>query len=93
MGGQIESLSVPIVSSLNFTGVCLNYLLVVRYHAFNLIDGLDGLAGSAALFASLVMMVISLMLGHPLITVMSLVLSGALIGFLRFQLQSALHLF
>jgi hypothetical protein len=58
-------------------------------NAFNLIDGVDGLAAGAALFASLVMLVVALLLGHPLVAVVACALCGALIGFLRYNFNPA----
>lgn len=93
MGGRIETLSVPFVGSLalpSVVGLALTVFWVVGVsNAFNLIDGMDGLAAGAGLFASLVMLVVSLMLGHTLVTVCAIALSGALIGFLRYNFNPA----
>src|SRR6185503_16227308 len=58
-------------------------------NAFNLIDGMDGLASGASLFAAIVMLIVSLILGQPLITVFSIVLCGCLIGFLPYNFHPA----
>jgi membrane associated rhomboid family serine protease len=58
-------------------------------NAFNLIDGMDGLASGAALFSSLVILIISISQGQPLMTVVALVLCGALAGFLRYNFNPA----
>jgi len=93
LGGRIEGLSVPFAGSVELPqalGFAVTILWVVGIsNAFNLIDGVDGLAAGAALFASLVILVVSLMLGHPLVTVVTLALSGALIGFLRYNFNPA----
>jgi hypothetical protein len=58
-------------------------------NAFNLIDGLDGLAAGASLFAALVMLAVSFMIGNVFVTVFALAFAGALIGFLRYNFNPA----
>ena len=93
MGGRIEALSVPLVGSVELhpvIGCALTLLWTVGIsNAFNLIDGMDGLATGAALFAALVMLVVSLTLGNPLITVVAVVLCGSLVGFLPYNFNPA----
>ncbi|MBA3571627.1 MAG: undecaprenyl/decaprenyl-phosphate alpha-N-acetylglucosaminyl 1-phosphate transferase [Pyrinomonadaceae bacterium] len=93
LGGRIEALSIPLVGSIELHPV-LGYGLTLLWtvgisNAFNLIDGIDGLATGAALFAALVMLVVSLMLGHPLITVVAIAMCGSLIGFLPYNFNPA----
>lgn len=93
MGGRIDAFSFPVLGQIDLPPVlsfALTQLWVVGIcNAFNLIDGLDGLAAGASLFASLVMVGVSLLVGRPLVSVMALVLSGALIGFLRYNFNPA----
>jgi Glycosyl transferase family 4 len=63
--------------------------LVGITNAFNLIDGLDGLASGAALFSSLVILGVSVSQERPLMIVVSLVLCGAVAGFLRYNFNPA----
>ncbi|HET8676627.1 MAG TPA: MraY family glycosyltransferase [Blastocatellia bacterium] len=58
-------------------------------NAFNLIDGLDGLAAGSALFSTLTVFIISLVSGDPLISLLTVVLAGAILGFLRFNFNPA----
>jgi UDP-GlcNAc:undecaprenyl-phosphate GlcNAc-1-phosphate transferase len=58
-------------------------------NAFNLIDGLDGLAAGSALFSTLVVFVMSLIVPSPLVTLLSITLAGATLGFLRFNFHPA----
>ncbi|MEO6726872.1 MAG: MraY family glycosyltransferase [Blastocatellia bacterium] len=58
-------------------------------NAFNLIDGIDGLAAGASAFALLSLFLCSLAQSHPEISLMSIVLVGAVIGFLRYNFNPA----
>jgi UDP-GlcNAc:undecaprenyl-phosphate/decaprenyl-phosphate GlcNAc-1-phosphate transferase len=93
LGARIHAVTVPFVGSFEIPTV-LSFLFTLVWvigisNAFNLIDGLDGLATGAALFASLVMAAVSLLSGRPLVTVVSLALVGALTGFLRYNFNPA----
>jgi len=59
------------------------YILIIN--AFNLIDGVDGLAGSIALLISVVFSVIFYKLGALSLATISVALIGALLAFLRFN--------
>lgn len=58
-------------------------------NAFNLIDGLDGLAAGSALFSTVVVFTISLIVRNPLVAFLTLALAGATLGFLRFNFHPA----
>ncbi len=63
MGGRIDALSIPLFGSWHLPAV-VSFIVTVVWlvgiaNAFNLIDGLDGLASGAALFASLVILGVS----------------------------------
>jgi UDP-GlcNAc:undecaprenyl-phosphate/decaprenyl-phosphate GlcNAc-1-phosphate transferase len=58
-------------------------------NAFNLIDGLDGLAAGSALFSTVVVLAVSLLIPNPMVTCLTIVLAGAILGFLRFNFYPA----
>lgn len=73
-----------------FVGLPLTVLWVVAVtNAFNLIDGLDGLAAGSALFSTMVVFVVSLVNHSWLGSLMSVILAGAILGFLRFNFNPA----
>lgn len=93
LGGRIEGLSIPFVGNVTLHPI-LGFLLTLVWvvgiaNAFNLIDGVDGLATGSALFSSLVLLTVSLIQGKALVAVIALVLTGALAGFLRYNFNPA----
>lgn len=93
LGGRIEGLSIPFVGGVTLhpiLGFVLTMIWVVGIaNAFNLIDGVDGLASGSALFSSLVLLSVSLVQGKAMVAVIALVLTGALAGFLRYNFNPA----
>src|SRR5437588_4054656 len=93
LGGRIEGLSIPLVGQVTLHAVVwcpLTLLWVVGItNAFNLIDGVDGLAPGSSLFSSLVLLTSSLIQGNARVAVIALALSGALAGFLRYNFNPA----
>src|SRR5438876_98190 len=73
-----------------FVGLPLTILWVLAItNAFNLIDGLDGLAAGSALFSTLVVFVVALLGGSPLVSLITLASAGPILGFLRFNFNPA----
>ena len=93
LGGRIEGLSIPFVGQVSLNpifGFALTLVWVVGItNAFNLIDGVDGLATGSALFSTIVLLTTSLIQGNTKVTIVALALSGALAGFLRYNFNPA----
>jgi UDP-GlcNAc:undecaprenyl-phosphate GlcNAc-1-phosphate transferase len=71
-------------------GLPLTILWVIGItNAFNLIDGLDGLAAGSAVFSTLVVFVVALFSGSSLVSLLTIALAGATLGFLRFNFNPA----
>ena len=63
--------------------------LVMCANAFNLIDGLDGLASGMGLFATLTTFLAAILHGNDTLALVTLPLAGALLGFLRYNFNPA----
>lgn len=65
------------------------FVYIVIVNAFNLIDGVDGLAASQGLIISLFFTCWFFLMGNQTLTLLSAVLAGALLGFLFFNFSPA----
>ncbi len=78
------------VFSLGVFDLPLTLLWIVGVtNALNLIDGLDGLASGVAMIAALTMAPIAFLQGDIATAVVTILLSGALLGFLRYNFNPA----
>jgi UDP-GlcNAc:undecaprenyl-phosphate/decaprenyl-phosphate GlcNAc-1-phosphate transferase len=82
---NIAGLTVPPWLSLLITVVWL----VGCANAFNLIDGMDGLATGAGLFATITMLLGALLANNALLALATVALAGSLLGFLRYNFNPA----
>ena len=92
--GGLRILDVPVLFGTHrlpwFLGLPLTILWVLAItNAFNLIDGLDGLAAGSALFSTMVVFAVALVSGSSLVSLMALALAGSILGFLRFNFSPA----
>jgi UDP-GlcNAc:undecaprenyl-phosphate/decaprenyl-phosphate GlcNAc-1-phosphate transferase len=58
-------------------------------NAFNLLDGLDGLAAGSAFFSTIVLCVMSLFVPHFAVAMLTIVLAGVILGFLPYNFHPA----
>jgi UDP-GlcNAc:undecaprenyl-phosphate/decaprenyl-phosphate GlcNAc-1-phosphate transferase len=74
----------------DWVGVPLTLIwLALCTNAFNLIDGLDGLASGMGLFATVTMFVAALLNGSDTLALATVPLAGGLLGFLRYNFNPA----
>ena len=92
--GGLRILSVPLVFGTRHFGVFVGLILTIIWvigitNAFNLIDGLDGLAAGSALFSTLVVFIVALVSHASWLALATITLTGAILGFLRFNFNPA----
>ncbi len=92
-GLSISALTNPLTDSvieLGWVSIPLSILWILAItNALNLIDGLDGLAAGVGAIAALTISAISVMYAHYTVAVIMIVISGALVGFLKFNFSPA----
>jgi UDP-GlcNAc:undecaprenyl-phosphate GlcNAc-1-phosphate transferase len=93
LGVRVTTLSLPFIGVVHL-GAVIGLVFTVLWlvgitNAFNLIDGLDGLASGAALFALTTMFVVASANGRPSAALVILVLAGATAGFLFYNFHPA----
>ena len=92
-GFRISGITHPFSPGLLNLGV-FDYLVTVLWivgvtNAINLIDGLDGLASGVSAIAALTIVPIAILHGEPGTAVIALMLTGAVLGFLRYNFNPA----
>lgn len=72
------------------TGLPLTIFWVLLItNAFNLIDGLDGLAAGSALFSVVIVFILSLLTPNLMVSFVAVALAGSILGFLRYNFHPA----
>jgi UDP-GlcNAc:undecaprenyl-phosphate/decaprenyl-phosphate GlcNAc-1-phosphate transferase len=92
--GGLRIVHLPVVLGKTDVGWAVSLLLTVFWilfitNAFNLIDGVDGLAAGSALFSTVALFIVATIGSNSHGLVVTAVLSGALLGFLRFNFNPA----
>ena len=87
--GGLRIVHLPVVLGKTDLGWAVSLLLTVFWilfitNAFNLIDGVDGLAAGSALFSTVALFIVAIIASNSHGLAVTAVLSGALLGFLRF---------
>ncbi len=91
-GFEIQRISSPFGGSIQLGWLSLPitiFWLVGLSNAFNLIDGIDGLASGVAFFATSALLAVALFLGNILPSLFTAALAGATLGFLRYNFNPA----
>ncbi|MBX3175989.1 MAG: undecaprenyl/decaprenyl-phosphate alpha-N-acetylglucosaminyl 1-phosphate transferase [Candidatus Hydrogenedentes bacterium] len=92
-GFAVSSVSLPLLGTINL-GLPLGILLTAFWivgliNAFNLIDGIDGLASGIAFVGALSLVALSLIQGNAFITLAGAALAGGVLAFLLFNFPPA----
>ena len=91
-GFEIQNITNPFGSPIHLGWLSLPitvFWLVGLSNAFNLIDGIDGLASGVAFFATSSLLAVALFLGNILPSLFTAALAGATLGFLRYNFNPA----
>jgi UDP-GlcNAc:undecaprenyl-phosphate GlcNAc-1-phosphate transferase len=89
VGVQIESLAGHYIGDTWWHVPLTVIWLLGCTNAFNLIDGVDGLAAGVGLFATITTLIAALLGGNPALALATALLGGALLGFLRYNFNPA----
>lgn len=89
-GIRVDLHQFPALAAHPWIGLVVTVIwLVGCANAFNLIDGMDGLAAGVGLFASATMLVAALVEGNVALALVTVPLVGCLMGFLRYNFNPA----
>jgi UDP-N-acetylmuramyl pentapeptide phosphotransferase/UDP-N-acetylglucosamine-1-phosphate transferase len=92
MAGYVNRIYLPFVGdvSLGWVGFPITVLWIVGFtNAFNFMDGIDGIAAGQAIVAGVFWIVITVALGTPALTTLSILVAGASLGFLFHNMPPA----
>ena len=91
-GWRVESMILP--GAYEFSFGALSYPISILWivgiaNALNMIDGLDGLASGVVIVVAFMAAAIAALFGHTLLIFLSIVVAGAVAGFLRYNINPA----
>lgn len=93
LGLRVSGLIVPLVGTVHLSlvaSVALTMLWQVGFtNAFNLIDGVDGLAAGIALFATAALALVAALNGSPDVATTAAIVAGGVLAFLRYNYPPA----
>jgi len=92
LSGPIKAINAPLIGTveLGVAAVPLTVLWIVAItNAFNLIDGIDGLAAGVGIFVCATSFLMAHMYGHVAMMVFAAIMTGSLLAFLRFNFHPA----
>jgi UDP-GlcNAc:undecaprenyl-phosphate/decaprenyl-phosphate GlcNAc-1-phosphate transferase len=92
-GATLRGVYIPLVGGVSLgpvAGFVISILWIVGLiNAFNLIDGLDGLATGIGVIAAATLVVLGAIMGNPITVIVCTVLLGSLLAFLAFNFHPA----
>jgi UDP-GlcNAc:undecaprenyl-phosphate GlcNAc-1-phosphate transferase len=92
-GVRIDTIALPLIGQISFNPAMALFFTIFWFvgltNAFNLIDGLDGLASGAAMFALTTMFVVATINQQAGAALVTLAVAGATLGFLRYNFHPA----
>ena len=92
-GVRIDTIALPLIGQISFNPAVGLFFTIFWFvgltNAFNLIDGLDGLASGAAMFALTTMFVVATINQQAGAALLTLAVAGATLGFLRYNFHPA----
>ncbi len=92
LGIRIEHLTNPFTGSSTLAALSLPatlFWIILVTNAFNIVDGMDGLAAGVCFIALSCMLLVSLQMGNTAIAFVVAPLAGAVLGFLRYNFNPA----